>query len=530
MPEPDPKRHSKPQPTGAGQYAAKQQLSPLQKKKLHELFAKLNKAIEEGYAPQALKKLAEISPRFPNNPNIHMITGKANAKLARHAESIKAYKRASELAPNEPEVLLNYAVSLHNGGEFDQALLQFERVLYLQPNHFNALRSKASLLTDLGRVQEGYELWCELVDRFKDTGISEEKRMAIALTGARFAPQLLDAQDAIERIETCVSNADNNSFKKTGYYEMGRLYQHLEQYDEAFDAYAACKQVDLVTEDWEPDEHSKRIDQLIDCWRTDESIAFSNAEGVDGSRLIFIVGMMRSGTSLTEQMLAQVEEIVPGGEMNAISRAIPKAETVSMRLAQRYPLDRSLYTQDMMNRMSVQAMAEYNDVHKQYTITDKQPYNYAFVPMIMHMFPGCKVIHCKRDPLDCCLSNFTQAFERLHLHTLNLYWLGRYYADYERTMNAWHEISGIEMIDLQYEDLVSDPEGQSRRVLEYLGREWTNEILGFHNSKRTVHTASRDQVRKPMYTSSVNKYKPFEHRLGELKRGIEDGRARPHGG
>jgi hypothetical protein len=146
------------------------------------------------------------------------------------------------------------------------------------------------------------------------------------------------------------------------------------------------------------------------------------------------------------------------------------------------------------------------------------------------MFPGAKIISCLRDPLDCCLSNFTQAFARLHPQTHELYYLGRYYADYERTMKAWREIPEVDMIDLQYEELVSDPETQSKRVMEFLGREWTDDILEFHKSKRTVNTASRDQVRKPMYTSSVKKYLPYEHLLDDLKRGIEEGRARPHGG
>ncbi len=97
-------------------------------------------------------------------------------------------------------------------------------------------------------------------------------------------------------------------------------------------------------------------------------------------------------------------------------------------------------------------------------------------------------------------------------------------------MKAWREIPEVDMIDLQYEELVSDPETQSKRVMEFLGREWTDDILEFHKSKRTVNTASRDQVRKPMYTSSVKKYLPYEHLLDDLKRGIEEGRARPHGG
>ncbi len=503
-------------------------LNPKQQKKLAALYTKLHEAIVSGYAAQALTKLGELQKRFPDDVNVYMLIGRANGELGRHVESIAAYKKATELRPNEAEIEYQYGVALHKGGELEQGLIQFERTLYLNPDHFFALRHKCSAITDLGREEDGYRVWQEMFEKYKDADLTPDQSNAMAISGARYAPKRLDAQEAIDNISKHIEQSTELQFKKAGYFQMGRLQHHLKQYDKAFDSYTACKKVE--TETWDYEEHSRRIDRLIDCWRTDEPIAFSNAKGVDGSRLIFIVGMMRSGTSLTEQMLAQVKEIVPGGEMNAVNRVIPKNEVISMKYGQRYPLNRSIYTQATVNKISRIAMKDFNEVHRHYSVTDKQPYNYTLVPLIAHMFPGCKIIHCKRDELDCCLSNYTQAFARLHLQTHDLFWLGRYFADYERTMNAWHEVPEVDMIDLQYEDLVSDPEGQSKRVMEFLGREWTDDILEFHKSKRTVNTASREQVRKPMYTSSVKKYTPYEHRLDELKRGIAEGRARSHGG
>lgn len=515
-------------PNNPAQATSIAKLNPKQQKKLAALYSKLHEAIVSGYASQALTKLNELKGRFTDDVNVFMLIGLANGTLGRHAESIEAYKKATELRPNEAEIEYQYGVALHKGGELELGLIQFERALYLDPDHFYALRHKCSAITDLGREEDGYKVWVELFEKYKDKDLDPDQSNAIAISGARYAPKMLDAQESIDNIKKHIEQSKETQFKKAGYYQMGRLHNHLKQYDEAFDCYTACKKVE--TEQWDYEEHSRRMDRLIDCWRTDEPIPFSNAKGVDGSRLIFIVGMMRSGTSLTEQMLAQVKEIVPGGEMNAVSRSVPRAEVISMKHGQRYPLDRSLYTQGTINKMSRVAMKDFNEVHRHFSVTDKQPYNFSLVPLISHMFPGCKIIHCKRDALDCCLSNYTQAFARLHLQTHDLYWLGRYFADYERTMNAWHEIPEVDMIDLQYEELVSDAEGQSKRIMEFLGREWTDDILDFHKSKRTVNTASREQVRKPMYTSSVKKYTPYEHRLGELKRGIEEGRARPHGG
>ncbi len=520
MPPSNPKRSSPP--------AKAPKLNPQQQQKRMQLYKKLNQAIDDGYASQALTKLNEVAKRFPTDIDARMLMGRANAALGRHPEAIEAYRKATEIAPDNPDIRHQYGAALHKGGEFDEALLEFERVLYKKPDHFYALRHKTSTLSDLGRDEDAYKAFLQLQQLAQSIQLDTNKSLAIAISGSRFSPKIISAEESIAAMEAHIAESTERSFKRAGYFQLGRLYNHLKQYDNAFDAYLKGKEVDPY--DWDPELHSERIDQLIDCWRTEDEIPFANAKGIDGSRLIFIVGMMRSGTSLTEQMLAQVKEIVPGGEMNAVSRTIPKKEIHKLKFTQRYPLNRELYTQQRLNKMAKNAMQGFNEVHPHFSVTDKQPFNYAFVPLIAHMFPGCKFIHCVRDELDCCLSNFTQAFARPHPQTQKLHWLGRYFADYERTMRAWHDIPEVDMIDLRYEDLVADPEGQSKRVLKFLEREWTEDILEFHKSKRTVNTASRDQVRKEIYTSSVKKYTPYEHRLDDLKAGIAEGRARPHGG
>ena len=126
-----------------------------------------------------------------------------------------------------------------------------------------------------------------------------------------------------------------------------------------------------------------------------------------------------------------------------------------------------LYPQAVIDAMSKNAMKGYNKVSKRLVVTDKQPYNYALAPMIAHMLPGAKFIHCTRDPISTCFSNYSTAFTQLHMHTHDLYWLGRYYADYERVMGAWEKLPEVEMIDLPYEELVSGaraPAPQSARL------------------------------------------------------------------
>lgn len=491
-------------------------LNPQQQKSLHEMLAKINNAIEKNNTTAALNKLLELDQKIPNNPMVLSLIGKAQGKMGRHAETIAAYEKAVKFKPKDGELRFFYAHALQKGGRYEESLTEYERALYHAPKSYNALRHKCSVLVDLDRIDDAHKAFKKLREFVSKNDINENQAIGVEIACARLSPKAIDPKEAIDGLNKYVNNEQCAiNMRTAALWQVGRLYDVLGEYDNAFEAYKQCKELEKT--DWDVELHTKRIDQLINCWTNDAKIPFST---LDGSNMIFIVGMMRSGTSLTEQMLAQIEGLTPGGEMNAITRQVIPIDPSSMHNSRPYALTRSKYTKATIQKMANSAHAMYAKVPHTKYLTDKQPFNYAHVPLIAHLFPGCKIIHCIRDPLDCCLSNFTQAFARPHMQTNDLYWIGRYYRDYERVMKAWHTLPEVDMIDLHYEELVSDPETQARRVLEFLEMEWTPEILDFHKSTRTVNTASRDQVRQPMYTTSVQKYKRYEHHLDELKRGL----------
>ncbi|CAN0588171.1 unnamed protein product, partial [Laminaria digitata] len=196
MPPPNPQRKSAQGPRGNTKSGM--DLNPAQQNKLKALFVKLNQAIDQGHASQALTKLNELSKRMPNEVNIHLAIGRAEATLGRHPDAIAAYKRATELAPKSPEIRYQYGVALQKGGLYEESLVEFERVLYLDPDHFYALRHKSSVITDLGRIEDGYKVWLELAEKYRDVNLDDDKRTAIAISGSRYAPKLLDAQESID--------------------------------------------------------------------------------------------------------------------------------------------------------------------------------------------------------------------------------------------------------------------------------------------------------------------------------------------
>jgi len=150
-------------------------------------------------------------------------------------------------------------------------------------------------------------------------------------------------------------------------------------------------------------------------------------------------------------------------------------------------------------------------------ITDKMPANFFAVALIHLALPNAKIIHVNRNPVDTCVSCFTNLFNRKQEHTYDLAELGRYYANYARLMDHWRKVlpAGA-FLDINYEDIVADQEGQARRLLEYCGLEWDPACLDFHKTKRQVRTASVRQVRQPIYKTSVERWRAYEKFLGPL--------------
>jgi hypothetical protein len=155
-------------------------------------------------------------------------------------------------------------------------------------------------------------------------------------------------------------------------------------------------------------------------------------------------------------------------------------------------------------------------------VTDKMPSNFLYIGLIHLMLPNAKIVHVTRNPVDTCLSCFTHLFNRqLQAYTYDLAELGRYYADYARLMDHWrHVLPAESFLEVQYEDIVADQALQTRRLIEYCGLEWSDTCLHFHKTRRPVRTASLTQVRQPIYTSSVDRWRSYEKFLEPLLRAL----------
>ena len=291
------------------------------------------------------------------------------------------------------------------------------------------------------------------------------------------------------------------------------------QYDQAFAHYREAN--DLKQQQniqygvaFDVQKHHAMIDDRIRAC-TPEHFARVAAFGHPAEMPVFVVGVPRSGTTLVNHILSAHPLVTATGELMDIPNLVaevPRMQPTSGGL-------RELLQQ--VSRQTVHTLAdrylwrlqELGDGAPR--VTDKLPENYLYLGFIATLFPKAKVIHCRRNPLDTCLSCYMQDFHGLHF-TTTLQSLGLYYQEYQRIMAHWRSVLPLRMYEVQYEDLLERQEEVSREMIAYCGLQWDDACLSFHKNPRRVHTASNLQVRQPLYKTSIERWRRYEKHLGPL--------------
>jgi len=245
-------------------------------------------------------------------------------------------------------------------------------------------------------------------------------------------------------------------------------------------------------------------------------------EGIDDDRPVFIIGMPRSGSTLLEQILSSHPDVYGAGEVKYLSYALgqlrdrfpmlPKYPEMMAKLA---PAQMEIVAKNYLKALT----ATSGDATR---VTDKLLTNYFFVGLIHLLFPKARFINTQRDPVDTCLSGFTKLFKDDMPHSYDLGELGRYYGKYRQLIDHWHNVlpEGV-LVTVQYEDVVADTEKEAKRLIEFLGLPWNDKCVDFHKSDRPVKTASVAQVRRPIYKTSLKRWKKYGDGLQPLVAAIE---------
>lgn len=497
---------------------------------------------QQGQLQEARQLMSRSAKADPGQANTWSDLGMVLVRLEQTEDALSAFENALKLAPEHPDALNNMSQALRKLGRFAQARPLLEKLHALKPAATAVLYALADTQNKLGDVdtairsyQQALKMAPEdprirlgLGDAYESNGKFTQARMQYlailrrdpnsALALARLL-QLRDGSPEDEQVEQAKKLADATSTKEDGQVRLnialGYYHDRQGEYDEAFARLQRGYSVLAKREPFDSDGYTRAIDALISELPGDFFEQAANS-GLDTERPIFVVGMPRSGTTLTEQILASHSAVEAGGELSSLLKVSYQIQEMS---ASREPYPRGLKSVDQA-ALATMAKRYLEDIDKisstALRVTDKLPFNFMHLGVIALLFPNARVIHCRRHPVDNCLSCYFTSFADQIRFANQLETLGRYYLDYQRLMQHWHEVLPIEIFDLQYEALVEDTENTVRGLIEHCGLPWEDACLAFHKTQRAVRTPSRWQVRQPIYKGSMQRWRNYEHQLQPL--------------
>lgn len=459
------------------------------------------------------------------NADIQLAAALCLNNTGRHQPAEAAFLRAIELRPKYVPARVELAILYTRVGDDARALRQLQEALQIEPENNLALRQLANWHMDQGDYESAARILEPLVALIR---AGAESDPGGAYIFARLALATGREQEARELLERFAGNkALPAESRRILHRRLGELNDRLGRYDEAFGHFKASQSI--ASASYDADAHSARIDRLIAAWTPEVARAMARAPKADESvRIVYVLGMPRSGTSLAERIIGAHPSACACGEQQ-IYRLVASTLDTEAGAGRRLPMNPGAMTAEFLGSAAKQAISSMRVVQKRLgntdatVLTDKQPYNFFYIPLIAAMFPGSRVVHTVRDPADACLSSYFQFFGGHHPHTHDLYDLGRFYRDYERLMAHWHSIAGelgVEILDVGYGEIVGDLEGSARRIISHVGLEWDDACLRFDAVRKAARTASNDQVRRPIYTSSLDRNRNYEKHLGPLGRGL----------
>jgi tetratricopeptide (TPR) repeat protein len=469
--------------------------------------------IEAKRVDLAIDYFSKAARAEPRNAIFHNNLGNAKLAAGRFEDAIRSLNRALKLAPDFHEALCNLGKAYRKLGKAELGLPYYTRAISLAPARGPAKAGLADSLIALGRIGEAEALLRDLA--------GDRDHKAEALAGLATTRRHKEGDPEIGEIEKLLAEERRlDSFDRIQlHHAAGKIYMDLRRPEQAFMHFAKAKA--LTTPKFNLLEYCRCIDTLIGLY-TSQFFSTRKSSGHESRKPIFIIGMPRSGTTLTEQIISSHPEVFGAGELGAMTsiatslgfadgpmdsygrrlRALDQAEALT--LAQKYLSDLA-WRDGSAPR-----------------VTDKMPHNFEHLGLIALLFPNARIVHCSRDPLDNCVSCFTNRFSESHGYNTDLSTLGLYYREYHRLMAHWRRVLPMQIFELRYEELIADTEAVSRSLLAFLGLEWHPACLEFQKNERSVITISRWQVRQPVYSTSIGKWKQFEPWLGPLVESLGD--------
>jgi tetratricopeptide (TPR) repeat protein len=471
------------------------------------LATALRDAGNEHAAIDAYGELVKVDSR---NSSGWMNLARLYLAHGRFAESIAASDKVLKYDKNNPTAHLMKALGLSESQRGSEAEPHLRLAIKLNPEDGLAKAALGYWFQEEGKFDESLEMIDDALRLLPNHGFAYYN-----LFRARKATKVEPA--FIEDLRTRALAPDLHIRDKTYMnYALGKAYEDLKEFEASIHHYSEgnkyAYEIWLGNRPWERNDYRDRFSRTMETF-TQPKLEELAAEGLDTELPLMIVGMMRSGTSLLEQILSSHPDVIGAGELPFWhdfeeeaygDNHVPTAPRIR-KLGERYLAD--------LKKLGPKAKR----------ITDKLPHNYAMLGLIHTAFPKAKIIHVKRSPADNCLSIFTTAYQRPPVFAHDRDNIVFAYKQYQRIIAHWREVLPPEnFMEIQYEDLIADRDNLTRKLIEFSGLPWNDACLHHEKNERAVRTPSLWQVRQPIYTTSIARWKRFEPWIPEFTALLEE--------
>jgi len=427
-----------------------------------------------GEVDASVAQLNTLEKAARDNPRLLQRVAELYTQCSQFSQARRCHARAVERQPGNPGFIYNLAASCIALGELSEAERLLNEVIRLDPRDYDAWQNRSTLR--------------------RQTPEDNHVDQLMAVLG-----QL--GENDPGRVQIC--------------YALAKELEDLERFEESFRCLQEGAMARRVRLDYDVGRDISALDWIAETFNPE--LMQSAPPIADAGLPVFVLGLPRSGTTLVDRIISSHSQAASLGEINSLVFALMRtvgdtASTDSAVTTRSDLISRSARIDfPVLGERYTQAIAAYG--HKQKRLIDKTPLNFLYLGLIRMAMPQARVIHVRRHPVDSCYAMYKTLFRMGYPFTYSLQDVGRYYIAYRELMNHWRNVAPGSFLEVDYEALVADQETESRRMVEWCGLEWEPACLEFHRSTTPAATASAAQVRQPIYSTSVGKWRCYEKQL-----------------
>ncbi|MBF0382037.1 MAG: tetratricopeptide repeat protein [Magnetococcales bacterium] len=453
-------------------------------------------------AKSSYKKAISINPvyleAYNNLGNVYKEQGDL-------LDAVKCLQKAIAIDPQFVQGYFNLANIMGEQGKLDDAVENYRKAIEIKPDFVEAYGNLGNILNDQGKFEEATQYYLQAI-KIDPYNINAHVNIA----GIKRYSSIAE----VDSLKTLLAKSTTAKEISLLNFAIAKGMFDLQQQSDGIKYYLEGNRVHRGTFEFAIAETKKTFEKFINLFDKD-FIDVKKGIGVADATPIFILGMPRSGSTLIEQILSSHPDVHGAGELPYLEEAL--LQNSAAKTVDEIP--------EMVTALNVDDAKNIADKYIEYIrnidsktkyITDKMPGNFVYIGIIRMLLPHAKIIHSVRCAEDTCFSIFRENFKQFHPYAYDLTELGQYYRLYTKMMAHWHALFPGAIYDIHYENLTLNQEDETKKLLKYCGLPWDDNCLKFYKTSRNVRTASNYQVRQPMYTSSINGWKPFKKQLKPL--------------